>query len=72
MRCTGHEGTVNRIMGDGIMALFGAPLAQEGHAVRACYAALAITDQIRRWSDDQPPREGSRGKCASASTRARS
>lgn len=36
------EGIVNRIQGDGIMALFGAPLAHEDHAVRACYAALAM------------------------------
>src|SRR5919201_1048167 len=34
------EGTVNQVMGDGIMALFGAPIAHEDHAVRACYAAL--------------------------------
>ncbi len=37
-----YEGTVNRVMGDGVMALFGAPIAHEDHAVRACYAALAI------------------------------
>jgi hypothetical protein len=36
-----YEGTVNQIMGDGIRALFGAPIAHEDHAVRACYAALA-------------------------------
>src|SRR5437016_12837962 len=36
------EGTVCRVMGDGIMALFGAPLAHEDHAARACYAALTI------------------------------
>src|SRR5262249_13691651 len=36
------EGTVNQVLGDGIMALFGAPVAHEDHAVRACYAALAI------------------------------
>jgi class 3 adenylate cyclase len=39
------EGTVNQVMGDGIMALFGAPLANEDHAVRACYAALRMQDE---------------------------
>jgi class 3 adenylate cyclase len=46
-----YEGTVNQVMGDGIMALFGAPVAHEDHAVRACYAALGIQDAIRRQSD---------------------
>jgi class 3 adenylate cyclase len=39
-----YEGTVSRALGDGIMALFGAPIAHEDHAVRACYAALALQD----------------------------
>ena len=37
-----YEGTVNQVMGDGIMALFGAPVTHEDHAVRACYAALRM------------------------------
>jgi class 3 adenylate cyclase len=47
-----YEGTVNQVMGDGIMALFGAPLAHEDHAVRACYAALRMHDTIRRYTDE--------------------
>src|SRR5260370_38028961 len=38
------EGTIVRTLGDGIMALFGAPRAQEGHALLACEAALAIRE----------------------------
>jgi class 3 adenylate cyclase len=48
----GYEGTVNQVMGDGIMALFGAPIAHEDHAVRACYAALTMQDAIRRYSEE--------------------
>ncbi len=43
-----YEGTVNQVMGDGIMALFGAPLAHEDHAVRACYAALRMQELVKR------------------------
>jgi class 3 adenylate cyclase/predicted ATPase len=45
-----YEGTVNHIMGDGIMALFGAPLAHEDHAVRACYAALRMQESVKRYA----------------------
>jgi class 3 adenylate cyclase len=47
-----YEGTVNQVMGDGIMAFFGAPLAHEDHAVRACYAALRMHEAIQRYAED--------------------
>jgi class 3 adenylate cyclase len=47
-----YEGTVNQVMGDGIMALFGAPVAHEDHAVRACYAALRMQEAVRGYSEE--------------------
>jgi class 3 adenylate cyclase/tetratricopeptide (TPR) repeat protein len=44
------EGTVNQVMGDGIMALFGAPLAHEDHAVRACYATLRMQEAVQQYA----------------------
>jgi class 3 adenylate cyclase len=46
-----YEGTVNQVMGDGIMALFGAPLAHEDHAVRVCYTALRMQESVGRHAD---------------------
>ena len=46
------EGTVNQVLGDGIMALFGAPIAHEDHALRACYAALAMQAELRRYAEE--------------------
>src|SRR5574342_227778 len=53
-----YEGTVNQGMGDGIMALFGAPIAHEDHAVRACYAALRMQAAIHRYADEIRRTEG--------------
>jgi class 3 adenylate cyclase len=46
------EGTVNQVLGDGIMSLFGAPIAHEDHALRACYAALAMQATMRAYTED--------------------
>jgi class 3 adenylate cyclase/tetratricopeptide (TPR) repeat protein len=53
-----YEGTVNRVMGDGIMALFGAPIAHEDHAVRACYAGLRMQEAVRRYGDEAQQSHG--------------
>ena len=53
-----YEGTVNQVMGDGIMALFGAPIAHEDHAVRACYAALRMQETVTRYGDEMQRSHG--------------
>jgi class 3 adenylate cyclase len=54
-----YEGTVNQVMGDGIMALFGAPVAHEDHAVRACCAAFRMQETVKRFAEDVRHRGGS-------------
>ncbi|MFQ5513609.1 MAG: AAA family ATPase [Myxococcota bacterium] len=46
------EGTINQFTGDGIMALFGAPLSLEDHATRACFASLHLQRELQRYADD--------------------
>jgi class 3 adenylate cyclase len=53
-----YEGTVNQVMGDGIMALFGAPIAHEDHAVRACYAALTMQEGIGQYAEELRRQQG--------------
>ena len=66
------EGTVNQVLGDGIMALFGAPIAHEDHALRACYAALAMQAAMRPYTEEVAARGAWSCVCASASTREKS
>jgi class 3 adenylate cyclase/tetratricopeptide (TPR) repeat protein len=52
------EGTVDKFTGDGIMALFGAPIAHEDHARRACYAALHLREELAKYADELRRSEG--------------
>jgi class 3 adenylate cyclase/tetratricopeptide (TPR) repeat protein len=45
-----YEGTVSQVTGDGIMALFGAPLSHEDHTARACYAALLMQQKVKSYA----------------------
>ena len=47
-----YEGTTSNVTGDGIMALFGAPLAHENHGMRACYAALRMQEAVKRYAQE--------------------
>src|SRR6185369_8126031 len=67
-----YEGTVNQVMGDGIMALFGAPVAHEDHAVRACYAALRMQETVRRYAEEMRRAHGITVRIVLDSTRAKS
>jgi class 3 adenylate cyclase len=53
-----YEGTVNHVLGDGIVALFGAPLALEDHAVRACYAGLRMQETVKGYAESVRRSEG--------------
>ncbi len=52
------EGFVDKFTGDGIMALFGAPIAHEDHAQRACYAALHLRDAARAYANEVRAQHG--------------
>jgi len=52
-----YEGTASNVMADGIMALFGAPLSHEDHAVRACYAALTM-ESVKKYAEEVQKTEG--------------
>src|SRR5689334_7977395 len=55
-----YGGTVDKFTGDGIMAVFGAPVALEDHAVRACLAALGVQEETKRLAVDVDARDGVR------------
>jgi len=56
-----YGGTLNQFTGDGIMAVFGAPITLEDHAVRACLAALGVQEQAKRLATEVHDRDGIAG-----------
>ncbi len=65
-----YEGTVARLMGDAILAFFGAPTAHEDDPQRAVFAALEILNELKPFAAEIRARTGSTFRCASGSTRA--
>jgi class 3 adenylate cyclase len=63
------EGTVSDVAGDGIMAMFGAPIAHEDHALRACYAALAMQNAMRCYADEVRHSQGLEGTSVEVDSR---
>jgi adenylate cyclase len=53
-----YGGTVDKFTGDGVMAVFGAPVALEDHAVRACLAALGVQEEAKRLAQEVHDRDG--------------
>jgi hypothetical protein len=64
-----YEGMVNEVRGDGITALFGAPLAHEDHALRACFAALRMQEEVKRYADEVRRSDGDPGSRTQSDTR---
>ena len=67
-----YGGHIVQSTGDGVFALFGAPVAHEDHPQRALYAALRMQEEMRRYADGCAPKAARRFRCGSESTPAKS